>query len=207
MNRRSITAGLVIVAATAATTVVAVNSSVEAHSSQLTAKLRDPSGRVVGVVTFRVHPHDTEVRAVLRPNPSVTPGAFHGFHVHANSDPANGSGCIADAAQAPATWFVSADGHLSEPGQTHGQHDGDMPSPRVEADGTARLEFTTDTLRLGDLRGRAVILHANPDNFGNVPTGPDGTQYTPNSAAATDLTQRTGNAGTRVACGVVHRHR
>ena len=45
-----------------------------------------------------------------------SPG-FHGFHIHANDDPANGKGCIADPAQAPSTWFVSADGHLKAAGQ------------------------------------------------------------------------------------------
>lgn len=42
------------------------------------------------------------------------------------------------------TWFVSADGHLAETGQTHGHHDGDLPSPLVASDDTTRLPFTTD---------------------------------------------------------------
>ena len=52
-----------------------------------------------------------------------------------------------------------------------------------------------------------VILHANPDNFGNVPTGSADNQYTANSEAATTATANTGNAGNRVACGVIRRQR
>lgn len=73
------------------------------------------------------------------------------------------------------------------------------------ADGSAWLAFSTDRIDPELLRGRAVILHAKPDNFGNVPVGTGPTEYRPNSDAATDLTQRTGNASDRVACGLVRR--
>ena len=150
----AITAGAAGAAALAPTSTLA-----EAEPAELTAVLRDPSGVKVGVVEFRTHRTDVEVRATLRPNPYVAANAFHGFHVHANNDPGNGTGCVADPTQASSTWFVSADGHLTEPGQTHGHHNGDMPSPLVEPDGTARLRFTTHAVDLADLAGRAVVLH------------------------------------------------
>ena len=53
--------------------------------------------------------------------------------------------------------------------------------------------------------GRAVVLHAGPDNFGNVPVGPNADQYTAGSTALAK-TQATGNAGDRFACGVIGRH-
>jgi Cu-Zn family superoxide dismutase len=80
-----------------------------------------------------------------------------------------------------------------------------MPSPLVLADGTATPRFTTDRVDPDLLSNRAVILHAGPDNLGNVPTGPVADQHTPSSAAATDKTQKTGNPGDRVACGVIRR--
>ena len=80
-----------------------------------------------------------------------------------------------------------------------------MPSPLVLADGSARLKFTTDRLDPATLAGKAVILHAKPDNFGNVPVGDALNQYKPNDPAATDLTARTGNASDRVACGLIRR--
>jgi Cu-Zn family superoxide dismutase len=167
--------------------------------------LRDPTGAAVGAVAFASDGRSTVVTAVLQPNRYVRAGAFHGFHVHANNDSSNGTGCLADPDKAPSTWFVSADGHLAQGGQAHGEHDGDMPSPLVLADGTAVLRFTTDRFSAADVAGKAVVLHAQPDNFGNVPTGDAPNQYTPNSPAAVDSVMRTGSAGDRVACGVVRR--
>ena len=128
---------------------------------------------------------------------------FHGFHVHANDNPANGIGCVADPLAAPATWFVSADGHLMHAGEVHGGHSGDMPSLHLDSDGTAETTFAIDRIDVGELDGRVVILHAGADNFGNVPVGTMPNQYTANSPDASGLTGRTGNAGDRVACGEI----
>ena len=48
-----------------------------------------------------------------------------------------------------------------------------------------------------------MIVHAGPDNLGNVPVGSEPNQYNPNSPDAVDRTQATGNAGDRVACGEI----
>lgn len=193
--------------ATAMAGVLLIGPEATAHNAKFDAKLRDPSGQVVGTVSFSVKWHSTEVDARLRPNPNVTANQFHGFHIHANNISANGRGCVADPDAPESTWFVSADGHLSADMQNHGQHQGDLPSPLVLSDGTARLTFTTDRIEPSMLRGRAVVLHAKPDNFGNVPTGEGQDQYTPRSNAATTLTNNTGNAGNRVACGIVRQSR
>jgi Cu-Zn family superoxide dismutase len=174
-------------------------------ASGAVAQLRDASGGRVGsavMVTRRGHTH-VIVRISRLPD-GFARSDFHGLHFHANDNPANGSGCIADAAQPPATWFVSADGHLKGgEGRTHGDHMGDLPSPFIQADGTARLAFVTDAFRARDLVGKALILHAGRNNFGNVPVGTAPDQYTANSPAATTKTADTGNSGDRVACGVV----
>jgi Cu-Zn family superoxide dismutase len=199
---RLVTIGLAI-AAVGLTVLLVSGYQASAHESRFRAQLRDPSGQRVGTVEFRVGRHVTTVDAELQWSSHVARNQFHGFHVHANSDPANGDGCIATGDD-PTKWFASADGHLSKPGQTHGAHLGDMPSPLVGEDGTARLRFTMRRIDPDALRGAVVILHANPDNFGNVPTGTAPNQYTPNDEVeATDLTARTGNAGNRVACGVI----
>lgn len=174
------------------------------------ATLRAADGTKLGWARFSVQRDRTYVRVWL--NLSKRPGttaldAFHGLHVHANDVPANGAGCLADPAQPPATWFVSADGHLTMPGRTHGGHAGDLPPVLVDADGTADLKFTTARLSLAGLDNRAVVLHAGPDNLGNVPVGAAPDAYTPNSAAATAKTHATGNAGDRVACGVIRLRR
>jgi Cu-Zn family superoxide dismutase len=180
-----------------------VADQASARPEQVRAVLRDPSGAAVGVVTFAKAGSGTRVTAALQRNPYVAPGDFHGFHVHANDNPANGTGCTADPAAPSSTWFVSADGHLAGYGETHGHHAGDMPSPLIARDGTAILFFTTDRFTPAAVVGRAVVLHAGPDNFGNVPMGSAPDQYTANSTAAVTKTQGTGNSGDRVACGVV----
>ena len=167
------------------------------------AVMRNANGEPLGVRAFKQQPGFVVVTAAVR---GLTPG-FHGFHVHANSDPANGSGCVADPAQPSSTWFVSADGHFRFGAETHGAHQGDMPVLLLNGTGTndsaARTRFRTDRFAVADLLGRAIIVHANPDNYANVPLGANADQYAANSQAAMDKTAATGNAGDRLLCGVV----
>lgn len=167
------------------------------------AVLRDATGKKVGVVTFVQGAKVTEVVAVFKKNANVAAG-FHGFHIHANNLPAAGTGCQASGSD-PTQWFLSADGHLADAGETHGHHAGDMPSVYTLANGMARIAFAIDKISLRRLVGSAVMLHAGPDNFGNVPVGGNPDQYTANSSAATEKTGKTGNAGNRVACGVINK--
>ena len=193
-------------ALTAGTVVATTSSTANAgHRERASAVLRLADGRAVGTVSFLGDPWTvTEVRVAVRmPRQAPPSGGFHGFHVHANNDPANGSGCIADPAQGSPTWFLSADGHLAETGEAHGQHAGDLPPLLVTDGGRAYSVSITDRVAVEDLRNRAVVLHAGPDNLNNVPIGPGANQYTPNSPEASALTARTGNAGDRLACGVV----
>lgn len=176
----------------------------QAHEIHARTTLLTADGRKVGTVVFRVTDGKTEVSAHLRlPKSAKGRNAFHGFHIHANDNPANGNGCLADPAKPASTWFVSADGHLSRRGQSHGAHQGDLPSLLVNADGTADLRFTTQRLTRSDLRGRAVIVHTGPDNVGNVPVGPGADQYRANPRAAVAKTAATGNSGDRLACGLI----
>jgi Cu-Zn family superoxide dismutase len=176
-------------------------NSANAHNRSAKASLRTADGATIGAVDFKTEHGHTNVRVRL----SGTPGldAFHGFHIHANDVATNGDGCIADPTAAPATWFVSADGHYNPTGQTHSHHVGDMPSVYVNADGSVETRFRIDRIVPSELNGKVVILHAGADNFGNIPIGTGPTQYTPNSADATAATAKTGNAGDRIACGVI----
>jgi Cu-Zn family superoxide dismutase len=180
-----------------------VSSAGAAGQPVARATLLDAQRVEVGTVKIHVDAHHTTVSVRLNPNANVTPDDFHGFHIHANNDPANGDGCIADPDLLPATWFVSADGHYKTGTETHGDHQGDMPSLLVGADGSATATFITDRISPSDIVGRAIILHKGPDNFGNVPVGTASDQYTANSPGAITKTQNTGNAGDRVACGVI----
>jgi Cu-Zn family superoxide dismutase len=79
-----------------------------------------------------------------------------------------------------------------------------MPVLLVNADGTGEARFKTDRYDVADLfdaDGSALIIHANPDNYANIPA-----RYLapPATITAVDAaTLGTGDAGGRIACGVV----
>ena len=147
-----------------------------------TATLTDAAGRKVARVWMYERRGDDAVHIVARAE-DLPPG-FHGFHVHTTG-----------LCEPPA--FTSAGGHFNPTGATHGGHAGDLPSLLVNADGTATLETATDRFSIADLRdadGSAVMIHSGRDNFANIPArygGPD------------QETLNTGDAGSRLACGVV----
>ena len=80
-----------------------------------------------------------------------------------------------------------------------------MPPLLVTADGQAYTSFATDRFSLDSLRdvdGSAVMVHAGADNLANIPD-----RYTVGGVAGPDTTTlNTGDAGLRVACGVVQPH-
>jgi superoxide dismutase, Cu-Zn family len=192
---------IIVSAALAAVVVGGLATAVQAHGRTAHATLSDASGHRVGSVTFQLRDGKVVVHASVA---RQTPG-FHGFHIHANDDPANGKGCVADPQQDPSTWFLSADGHLKAAGQDHPDHFGDMPVLLFGKDGRAEATFSDERLRPSRLVGRAVIVHALPDNYDNIPLGTAPDQYTANSPAARERTLATGNAGDRLACGVINR--
>ena len=57
-------------------------------------------------------------------------------------------------------------------------------------------DFISSNFTPNEVKGKAIIIHALPDNCANIPT-----RYTPQPADATTLA--TGDAGGRVACGVI----
>lgn len=185
-----------------AATATAPSTAAKAEAS---ATLTTADGEQAGTVELSAAPGGALVDIQLKAAKAVTAGRFHGIHVHANDDPANGEGCQADKAAAASTWFSSADGHLTSGTATHGDHRGDLPSVLVRKDGSASLRFTTDRFTPAEVIGKTVILHAAADNHGNIPTGSLPDQYTANAAAATTKTSGTGNAGDRMACGLISR--
>ena len=179
-------------------------TTADAHTRSARTTLATAGGTRIGSVEFRTDDGHTEVQVRLTGAPGID--AFHGFHIHANDVTTNGDGCVADPAAAPSTWFVAADGHYNPTGQTHAHHVGDMPVVYVNADGSVETSFRIDKINPDELNGKVVILHAGADNYANIPLGTGPTQYTANSTDATTATAKTGNAGDRVACGVITAH-
>lgn len=159
------------------------------YKKQATATLKDAAGTIVGVAHFSQSKDGVEVKVTAF---KLTSG-FHGFHVHAVGK------CMVDNTVQPPAVFTSAGPHFEIGLDTdHRDHNGDLPVLLANKKGYAEAEFKTDRFKVADLfdtDGSALIVHANPDNFANIPT-----RY----AAAPDATTlSTGDAGSRVACGVI----
>ncbi|NUS43559.1 MAG: superoxide dismutase family protein [Mycobacteriaceae bacterium] len=164
-------------------------------AKQLTATLKDAAGADVGTVTFAEAGNFVKVSVSAH---GLKPG-FHGLHVHQTGK------CEANSAAqpgGPVGAFLSAGGHMQTGDPKAHPFSGDLPSLDVTKDGNGELVSVTDAFTLADLKvdgGRAVVVHAGPDNFGNIPN-----RYQASGTAGPDAeTLSTGDAGARIACGVV----
>lgn len=130
--------------------------------------------QVHGAVTFEVVEKGVRVVAYLE---GLAPGK-HGFHIHEFGDCSSLDG-------------TAAGGHFNPTAMPHSmpmreeRHVGDLGNIEADKDGNAHLDYVDSMLRLhGDtsIVGRAVIVHEKEDDL---------------------KTQPTGNAGGRLACGVI----
>ncbi|QBJ95826.1 superoxide dismutase family protein [Rhodococcus sp. ABRD24] len=160
-------------------------------------QLKDAKGVNAGTASFAEE--DGYVQITVNAQ-GLEPG-FHGLHVHSVGKCEPNS--VAPTGGEPGN-FLSAGGHFQVAGRTGHPASGDLTSLEVREDGKGYLVTTTDAFTLDDLKnggkGTALMIHANADNFANIPT-----RYTlPDNAAVPDqATLSTGDAGGRVACGVI----
>ncbi|MDQ0252707.1 Cu-Zn family superoxide dismutase [Evansella vedderi] len=77
--------------------------------------------------------------------------------------------------------FLAAGDHWNPANQPHGNHAGDFPV-LFSNNGYSHLSFFTNRFKVADVIGKTVIIHENPDDY---------------------RTQPCGNAGRRLACGVI----
>ncbi|MDE2584822.1 MAG: superoxide dismutase family protein [Betaproteobacteria bacterium] len=142
------------------------------------ATLNPASGsQVRGNVSFRNTPEGIHMEIIA----TGLPAGAHGFHIHEVGD------CSAPDAS-------SAKGHFNPYAKSHGNptipaaehHAGDMPNLVANASGEARVVVNLHGLRVGtgdeNILGRAVVIHADPDDYKSQPAG---------------------NSGKRIACGVI----
>ena len=145
-----------------------------------TAELRPTTGNTAaGMVTFTQFGDKVRVQAVIT---GLKPGMEHGFHIHEVGDCSSGDG-------------MSTKGHFNPYGKPHAhfstpeRHAGDLPALKADAAGRAELTVDLDVMTVAagpsSVVGRGLIVHAQPDDY---------------------RTQPTGNAGARIACGVIRRN-
>lgn len=138
------------------------------------------TGESLGTIVFSDTPQGLSIEPTLK---GLPPGP-HGFHVHENPS------CQPREQDGKMVAGLAAGGHYDPKGtKAHrGPHSaeghlGDLPVLVVDKDGTSSAKVVASRLKVADLRGRAVIIHAGGDNFDDKP-------------------QPLGGGGGRIACGV-----
>jgi len=129
---------------------------------------------VAGTVTFTKSGEETKIVADVT---GLTPGK-HGFHIHEFGDCSSPDG-------------KAAGGHFNPTNNPHAGHDtaqrheGDLGNLEADSSGKAHLELTDSVMTMSgekSIIGRGVIVHEKEDDLKSQPVG---------------------NAGGRVACGVI----
>ena len=165
-----------VIALAAVTVMLAACQSMSPAPTRATAQLQPTKGnKTIGEATFEQS--GDKVRVVIFAQ-GLKPGKEHGMHIH------EGGECGADG--------MGAKGHFNPFGKPHAnyasaeRHAGDLPSLKANNKGRAKVDVELDLITLargaGSIVGRSLIVHADPDDY---------------------KTQPTGNAGARIACGVI----
>jgi Cu-Zn family superoxide dismutase len=159
--------------------VVAVSSLLAAQGSTKPAHadLKDANGKAVGTAHFTETPNGVLINLKLM----GLPAGDHALHIHATGK-----------CEPP---FTTAGGHFNPMTKMHGYldakgpHAGDLPNIHVAADGTAAgdafipmTSLSGATNPILDADGSAIVVHATADDYKTDPAG---------------------NAGARIACGVI----
>ena len=140
----------------------------------------DGVGAPMGKVKVSENPHGV----LFTPNLSgLTPG-IHGFHIHENPDcgPAEKDGKMVPGLAAGGHYDPANTGkHL---GPYEEGHLGDLPALYADADGRSTTPVLAPRLKIQDLAGRSLMIHAGGDNYSDSP-------------------KPLGGGGGRVACGTI----
>jgi Cu-Zn family superoxide dismutase len=154
----------------------------QASAQTATASFINAQGAKIGTAVLTDDPAGVRIALDL----SKLPPGPHGFHIHA-------------VGKCTPPEFTSAGGHFNPLHRKHGTknpegpHAGDLPNVVVGSDGTLKtsvlarevsLGASTSALSLFPPSGTALVIHASPDD---------------------EKTDPAGNAGARIACGVITR--
>jgi superoxide dismutase, Cu-Zn family len=166
----------------------------------MTTHLKAPDGTQVATAKFEFNNGFATITIETTGVGQLSPG-FHGVHIHkvGRCEPNS----VAPTGGAPGD-FLSAGGHFQVPGHASEPASGNLTSLQVRKDGTGTLVTTTDAFAMDDLltgEKTALIIHAGADNFGNIP--PERYNQVNGTPGPDETTMHTGDAGKRVACGVI----
>ncbi|MCE9678446.1 superoxide dismutase family protein [Shewanella sp. AS1] len=162
-------------------TILASASASALAGNSIEINMVDAKGVGQSIGTLMVS--DSQYGLVLTPSLQGLPPGLHGFHVHQNPscDPKEKDGKMVAA--------LSAGGHF-DPANTgkHGEpwgegHLGDLPPLYVDNSGNATQAVLAPRLKMADLSGHAIMIHAGGDNHSDHPAP-------------------LGGGGARLACGV-----
>ena len=161
----------------AATILLAACQTTPPEPLRATAQLQPTKGnKTFGEATFEQVGDKVRVVVFVQ---GLKPGQEHGLHIHEVGDCSSGD-------------CMSTKGHFNPFGKPHGpqgsaeRHAGDLPALKANKAGRANVQIDLDIITLtpgpASIIGRGLIVHADPDDY---------------------KTQPTGNAGARIACGVI----
>jgi Cu-Zn family superoxide dismutase len=156
---------------------VAAGVTLVAQQNQFKVELKDQQGASIGTATLSPAKGGVSIALDLK---NLAPGD-HAFHIHqvAKCEPP----------------FATAGPHFNPGTKKHGlenpdgSHAGDMRNITIAADGTVKVAVVNTQVTLGDgptsvfaNGGTSLVIHAKPDDMKTDPAG---------------------NAGERIACGVI----
>lgn len=171
-----------------------------AAGETLTADIKAPDGTSVASAEFVFSEGHATVTVQTTAPGLLSPG-FHGMHIHSVGKCEASS--VAPTGGAPGD-FNSAGGHFQVAGHSGHPASGDLSSLQVRGDGSAMLVTTTDSFTAEELQSgskTAIIIHEKADNFANIPA--ERYQQVNGTPGPDETTMSTGDAGKRVACGVI----
>ncbi len=140
------------------------------------------SGKSAGTISVS----QNEYGVVFTPNLSDLPAGLHGFHIHVNNscDSSEKDGKTVPGGAAGGHYDPMKTGKHGFPWSTD-NHLGDLPPMYVGMDGNAVQPVLAPKVKLADLAGRALMIHAGGDNHSDNP-------------------KALGGGGARLVCGVIN---
>ena len=175
---RNLFLGAVVASFAAAGQAVAQDTHAHATAKPVVAEFKNAEGQSVGTATLSEAAHGVKIKLDIK----GIPAGEHSMHIH-------------QVAKCEAPDFKSAGPHFNPDSKKHGllspegHHAGDMQNFTVSAKGTAKTTLVDKDVTLADDShslfsngGTAIMIHAKADDMKTDPAG---------------------NAGDRIACGVI----